>query len=432
MVPRHALDHRRAARRAADASGAAAARRRLRHRRLPRWALEPRRVRVGSRRRHRLGRDRARPRAIAASRSAHSAAPVAPIPGSLRSTSSSRTTSCSTSTRRSGGEPGRAAARAWRRTARCCCARTAPVGCAASATTGERTTARRSRVQLEAAGFAVRAGDVREHAALACTASLRGRSPHAPSTDRDGIPRNEPSRLVSSRRERGCSRAEARWLARPGAITAVRAHALRRRHTRDEADHAANVARGGRPAPRGRRRAGSAERRRRRVAGCRARGSRDVIGDASHRVDGCCLAAERDRARAAAAHDQDSGEALRSRPEARRPFRRRRRIRWRRRDGVCEGAGFAVSKVRSTDPRLRALGDLAQRTSLELRLGRADSGPRLRRHATALGLLRVPNDPYRLEVRRNALLMYRRLARGLRPSRPRLPATVDRLRASCR
>ena len=76
-----------------------------------------------------------------------------------------------------------------------------------------------------------------------------------------------------------------------------------------------------------------------------------------------------------------------------------------------QGAGFAVSTIRSTDPRLRALGDLAQRTSLEARragqtLGLAFGDTRL-----LLSLLRVPNDPYKLEVRRNALLMYRPAAR---------------------
>ena len=70
-------------------------------------------------------------------------------------------------------------------------------------------------------------------------------------------------------------------------------------------------------------------------------------------------------------------------------------------------AGFTVSAIRSDDPRLRALGDLAQRTSLELTrdghtLGLAFGDTRLLE-----SLLRVPNDLYRLEVRRNALLMYR-------------------------
>ena len=77
-----------------------------------------------------------------------------------------------------------------------------------------------------------------------------------------------------------------------------------------------------------------------------------------------------------------------------------------------EGAGFAVSKVRSPDPRLRALGDLAQQTSLELRRGARTLGVAFGDTQLLLGLLRVPNDPYRLEVRRNALLMYRPSARA--------------------
>jgi hypothetical protein len=77
-----------------------------------------------------------------------------------------------------------------------------------------------------------------------------------------------------------------------------------------------------------------------------------------------------------------------------------------------QDAGFAVSKVRSADPRLRALGDLAQRTSLEARRGGQTLGLALGDTRLLASLLRVPNDPYRLEVRRNALLMYRPVAKG--------------------
>ena len=74
-------------------------------------------------------------------------------------------------------------------------------------------------------------------------------------------------------------------------------------------------------------------------------------------------------------------------------------------------AGYAVSAIRSDDVRLRALGDLAQHTSLELRhagrtLGLAFGDTRL-----LSSLLEVPDDAYRLEVQRNALLMYRPAAR---------------------
>jgi hypothetical protein len=76
-----------------------------------------------------------------------------------------------------------------------------------------------------------------------------------------------------------------------------------------------------------------------------------------------------------------------------------------------QDAGFAVSKVRSADPRLRALGDLAQRTSLEARRGGQTLGLALGDTRLLASLLRVPNDPYRLEVSRNAILMYRPSAR---------------------
>jgi hypothetical protein len=76
------------------------------------------------------------------------------------------------------------------------------------------------------------------------------------------------------------------------------------------------------------------------------------------------------------------------------------------------GAGFAVSKVRSADPRLRALGDLAQRTSLELSRDGQTMGLAFNHTQLLMSLLQVPNDPYRLEARRNALLMYRPTARA--------------------
>jgi pyruvate/2-oxoglutarate dehydrogenase complex dihydrolipoamide acyltransferase (E2) component len=75
-------------------------------------------------------------------------------------------------------------------------------------------------------------------------------------------------------------------------------------------------------------------------------------------------------------------------------------------------AGFAVSKVRSTDPRLRALGDLAQRTSLELSRDGQTMGLAFTDTQLLMSLLQVPNDPYLLEARRNALLMYRPAGRA--------------------
>jgi hypothetical protein len=75
-------------------------------------------------------------------------------------------------------------------------------------------------------------------------------------------------------------------------------------------------------------------------------------------------------------------------------------------------AGAAVSPVRSTDPRLRALGDLAQRTSLEVRLAGQTLGVAFGDARLLESLLIVPDDPYVLEVRRNALIMYRRDAQA--------------------
>jgi hypothetical protein len=74
--------------------------------------------------------------------------------------------------------------------------------------------------------------------------------------------------------------------------------------------------------------------------------------------------------------------------------------------------GAAVSPIRSTDPRLRALGDLAQRASLEVRLGGQTLGVAFGDAGLLESLLLVPDDPYVLEVRRNALLMYRPGAKG--------------------
>lgn len=75
-------------------------------------------------------------------------------------------------------------------------------------------------------------------------------------------------------------------------------------------------------------------------------------------------------------------------------------------------AGFVVSKVRSADPRLRALGDLAQKTSLELRFSGQTLGLAFGDTRLLASLLQVPDDPYRMEIDRNALLMYRPAARA--------------------
>lgn len=90
-----------------------------------------------------------------------------------------------------------------------------------------------------------------------------------------------------------------------------------------------------------------------------------------------------------------------------------------------EQRGLAVSPIRPTDARLRALRDLAQHTSLQVRLRGKTVGLALGDARLLAELLRVPDDPYLVDVRRNAVLMYRPSARAearvvqtcLRPSR---------------
>lgn len=74
--------------------------------------------------------------------------------------------------------------------------------------------------------------------------------------------------------------------------------------------------------------------------------------------------------------------------------------------------GFTVESIRSSDPRLRALGDLAQKTSLQVERSGRTIGIAFGNARLLESLLRVPDDPYRLEVRRNTLLMYRPGARN--------------------
>ena len=68
--------------------------------------------------------------------------------------------------------------------------------------------------ELERAGFAIERVTY-ANALLSLYAVLRGRSPQAPSDAHDGIPRREPSRLVSALGRRMLA-AEAHWLGRPG------------------------------------------------------------------------------------------------------------------------------------------------------------------------------------------------------------------------
>lgn len=68
--------------------------------------------------------------------------------------------------------------------------------------------------ELEQAGFAVERVTY-VNSLLSLYGAMRGRSPHAPSENHDGIPRREPSRLVSAVGGRVLA-AEGQWLARPG------------------------------------------------------------------------------------------------------------------------------------------------------------------------------------------------------------------------
>ena len=75
-----------------------------------------------------------------------------------------------------------------------------------------------------------------------------------------------------------------------------------------------------------------------------------------------------------------------------------------------EARGAVVRRLDAGEGRLRTLRDLAQRTSYEVRLDGARIGLALTRRAAdarlLVMLLRIPGDAYRLERRRNAVLMY--------------------------
>ena len=70
----------------------------------------------------------------------------------------------------------------------------------------------------------------------------------------------------------------------------------------------------------------------------------------------------------------------------------------------------AVAAVRPADRRLRALRDLAQKTSWQASKGKLVVGVSIGRNESEaellVELLRVPNTPYRLEQRSNAVLVY--------------------------
>jgi hypothetical protein len=75
-------------------------------------------------------------------------------------------------------------------------------------------------------------------------------------------------------------------------------------------------------------------------------------------------------------------------------------------------AGLSVRPVGKPNPRLQALGDLAQRTSLAVASGHNVVGLALGNAEFLAELLAVPNDPYRIETRRNAVLLYLPAARA--------------------
>ena len=90
------------------------------------------------------------------------------------------------------------------------------------------------------------------------------------------------------------------------------------------------------------------------------------------------------------------------------------------------GATAACLRARSTivtlivhaDRRLRAMGDLAQKTSRQVRSGRQVVGVAFGRTTNdavlLVDLLRVQNDPYRLERKGNVVLLYARSSERLR------------------
>jgi len=73
--------------------------------------------------------------------------------------------------------------------------------------------------------------------------------------------------------------------------------------------------------------------------------------------------------------------------------------------------GATVARVQPRNARLRALRDLAQRTSREVRVGSRIVGIAfVERSSDAellIDLLRVPSDPYRLQRRQNVIMMAR-------------------------
>ena len=83
-----------------------------------------------------------------------------------------------------------------------------------------------------------------------------------------------------------------------------------------------------------------------------------------------------------------------------------------------KGRGLAIRTIDPADRRLRAMRDLAQKTSRQARSGKSVVAfvvGRSASNATLLvELLTVPKDPYRLERKDNVVLLYKPTAVGLR------------------
>jgi hypothetical protein len=77
--------------------------------------------------------------------------------------------------------------------------------------------------------------------------------------------------------------------------------------------------------------------------------------------------------------------------------------------------GAKITPVPRTNPRLRALHDLAQRNSIQVRIAGRAVGVAFSKSESAARLLaellQVPRDPYHVVLRRNALLMFRTVDR---------------------
>lgn len=69
-------------------------------------------------------------------------------------------------------------------------------------------------------------------------------------------------------------------------------------------------------------------------------------------------------------------------------------------------AGFRVGPIGDPNPRLQALGDLAQKTSLAARSRGRVVGLAFGDAQLLAELLVVPHDPYTIETRSNAVLLY--------------------------